>query len=118
MTGILPKTARSDETEPSAEPDWTRLLFARADPDAERRACEAMALSVDHTLHMACALTKSGRPVDLGGLENWIGRLTASALDLEPADGRQIRQILIKLVGRIDRLDHAIRSRAPPKGGN
>jgi hypothetical protein len=91
--------------------DLATLLFTRADPDAERNAATAMAESVARTLRMAASLAETGRTIDIGGLENWVGRLVARSLDLEPADGRRLRPILISLLADLDRLEHKIRSR-------
>ncbi len=91
--------------------DLAKLLFARADPDAERNAALAMAGSVQRTLRIATSLAESGRRIDIAGLENWMGRLTARVLDLEPEDGRAVRPVLIGLLGDLDRLEHAVRAR-------
>ncbi len=96
--------------------DLATLLFTRADPDAERNAATAMAASVTRTLRMAATLAEAGRKIDITGLENWVGRLVARTLDLEPADGRLLRPTLISLLADLDRLEHMVRSRMPEAG--
>jgi hypothetical protein len=93
--------------------DLATLLFTRADPDAERNAAMAMAASVARTLRMAASLAGSGRSIDIIGLDNWVGRLAARALDLDPPDARSLRPALLSLLGDLDRLEHAVRTRMP-----
>jgi hypothetical protein len=67
-----------------------------------------MAEAAGRTLDVSAALAIAGRTIDLGGLDNWIGRLTASCLDLEPVDGRRIRPILAGLLRRLDKLEQVV----------
>jgi len=94
---------------PSHE-DLATLLFARADPGAEVRAAVAMAASVARTLRMAMALATAGRTIDLGGLDNWVGRLVARSLDLDPPEGRTLRPVLWALLGDLERLERIVRA--------
>ncbi len=107
----------TDPTKSVDTTDWTRLLLARSNPDAERLAAEAMALSVAGMLQVAFGLASSGRPIDLSGLSNHFGRLAAGILDLEIEQGRLLRPALIDLLSGLDRLEHVLRSRAPPGVG-
>jgi hypothetical protein len=99
-------TARAET--PTA--DWVERFFARSHPGAEFDAAHALAQSAERTLHVSIALARGGRAIDLSGLENWIGRLTASALDLEPGDGRRIRPALVVLLQCLDTLEEIVRS--------
>jgi hypothetical protein len=101
-------------TGPSDPAEWTRLLFARANPRAELDAVEALATSALRTLDLSRAFANAGRMIDLAGLESSIGRLTAGILDLDPADGRKMRPALIGLRDSLDRLEHAVVSQGPP----
>lgn len=103
-----PGTADSDAPARPPEPDWVAAFFARANPDAEFDACSAMAQSAGQTLEMSLTLARSGRAIDLAGLDNWIGRLTAAALDLEPADGRRMQPTLSGLLRSLDALEREI----------
>lgn len=94
--------------------DWVDAFFARRDPDAERKAAETLVQSVDQMVRVANAITQTGRPVNLNGLENCVGRLTASVLDLDPPQGRLLRPALEVLVRNLNKLEHSTRSRAPP----
>lgn len=87
---------------------WVEAFFARANPNAEFEAAGAMAEAVARTLEVSTTLAMAGRTIDLGGLENWIGRLTASSLDLDPADGRRMRPALVGLLRRLDKLEQAM----------
>jgi hypothetical protein len=92
---------------------WTRLLFQRADPKLALRAAQAMAQTIDRTLGVAGALAQTGRTVDLTGLEELIGRLTAAAIDLDDDDRRQIQPTLNGLLHSVARLENALH---PPRG--
>ena len=63
------------------------------------------------TIALATALTKSGRQVDLAGLEHAVGVLCAKALDLMPQEGRALRPALLDLLQALDTLIAAM----PPK---
>ena len=101
-----------------AEPgpqDWTRAFFPPCRNDAAVAAAESLAQSAERMLRLAQALAQTGRRIELSGLEHWVGRLTASALDLDPIDGRRLRPALIGLLDGLDRLEHTITNRAPPE---
>lgn len=91
-----------------------QAFFARANPDAEFAACSAMAQAVRRTLEVSSALASAGRAIDLASLDNWIGRLTASALDLDPADGRRMRPALAGLLRNLDALEQQIALSSAP----
>lgn len=92
--------------------DWVQAFFARANPDAEFEACSALAQAAARTIHVSHALASAGRALDLAGLDNWVGRLTASALDLEPADGRRLCPALASLLCSLDALEQQIAPRS------
>ena len=94
--------------------DWTQASFARAQPDAAFEAARALAASAERTLNLSHVFAESGRQIDLTGLDLWIGRLTASVLDLDPQDGQRMRPVLECLLAGLDRLEHAVTTRAPP----
>jgi hypothetical protein len=75
----------------------------RLDADALIQA-EAAADGATATLRLAAALATAGRAIDLGGLDNEIGRLCAGLLDLPPEAGRRMRPRLIALLAELDRL--------------
>ncbi len=115
MTRRLHPSCTSDELTTAAEfaADWTRLLFQRASPGLALQSAQAMALSVDRTLGVARALAQSGRRVDLAGLEELIGRLTAAAIDLDDTDRREIEPALSGLLRSLAALELALH---PPLG--
>ena len=65
------------------------------------------------TLRLAQALAESGEHVDLAGLDDQIGQLCATALDLPYAAGRQLRADMILLAGQAEALSAALRARVP-----
>ena len=79
--------------------------------DPSSQAAE-MADAARGTLRVARALVESRRPVDLGGLQNAIGRLCAAVFDLEPADGRRLRPHLEAVLAELDALEAALRMSA------
>lgn len=96
------------------ERDWVQAFFARANPDAEFDACSALAQASARTLQVSLTLAGAGRAIDLTGLDNCIGRLTASALDLDLADGRRIRPALAGLLRSLDALELQIAPASAP----
>jgi hypothetical protein len=110
MTRAQPPPTVSDELSAASEQaaDWVRLLFQRANPKAALHAAQTLAQSAERTLQLACVLAQSGRAVDLSGLEEQIGRLTAAAIDLEDEDRRQMQPILGMLLHRLASLEHAL----------
>ena len=113
-----PATGASPSPSATADPgpqDWTAAFFPACNNDAARAAAEALAHSAGRILHLAQALARTGRSIDLSGLEHWVGRLTASALDLDPIDGRRLRPALIGLLDGLDRREHTVTGRAPPE---
>jgi len=63
------------------------------------------------TIAVATAPTKSGRRVDLAGLDQSVGVLCAKTLDLMPDEGRKLRASLLDLLRALDALIAAV----PPK---
>lgn len=88
--------------------DWVGLLFRRANPQAALQAAQALARSVEHTLALAGVLARSGRAVDLAGLEDLIGRLTAAAIDLDDSDRVQMQPVLSGLLHSLASLERAL----------
>jgi len=105
----------ADASADSRRADWTRAFFPSQSAATQIDAAERRLCAVQRTLQIAQVLAQSDRPVDLSGLEDWVGRLTASVLDLEPIDGRRMRPALIGLLSGLDRLQHTVTSRAPPQ---
>ncbi len=81
-----------------------------SDPQTQAAAMADAALG---TLRGARALVEARRPVDLGGLQNAIGRLCAAVLDLEPEQGRTQRPLLIAVLAEVNALETALRGAAP-----
>lgn len=75
-----------------------------------------MAEAARGTLRLARALVKSRRSVDLGGLQDQVGRLCAACLDLPPAQGRALRAELVTVLAELDALSVAIRAAADARG--
>lgn len=94
---------------PVSGPD---LVPSRATPLDRARD---LAVSLGGTLRLAQALAVAGRRIDLGGLEGPIGLLCAKSLDLPPEEGRQMRILLIELLGQVDALSETMRA---PRGGD
>ena len=67
-----------------------------------------MAAAAQRLLRTSRAFAEAGRPIDLTGLQLCIGRITASALDLDPDDGRRLRPALEGLLIDLDRLQAAL----------
>jgi hypothetical protein len=111
---IGPSPPLSAPAEPGPQ-DWTSAFFPACNNDAAVAAAEALAQSAERILQFAQALAQTGRSIELSGLEHWVGRLTASALDLDPIDGRRLRPALIGLLDGLDRLEHTVTGRAPPE---
>ena len=60
-------------------------------------------------LRLAEGIAAAGRPVDLAGLEDRLGRICAQALDLPPAEGAGVRAELVALLAALDALALALR---------
>jgi len=73
----------------------------------------AFADKLSGTIAIAAALARSGREVDLAGLENGIGLLCAKALDRGAGCDDALRQRLVELREEIDRLLAVLRERRP-----
>ena len=101
-----------------AAADWTQAAFAQNNPQAPLRSLIALTEQAARTLSMARALAESGRHVDISGLDQLIGRLTASTLDLDDADRPEMRLLLIGLLENLDALEQVLHEAAPMFGGN
>ena len=66
------------------------------------------ATAVTGLLRMARVLAESGRPIDLTGLEQEVGRLCAASLDLAPAEGRAMRAELAAVLAELDALSACV----------
>jgi len=83
--------------------------------DAPRvAATRARAQSLLATLRLACTLVEAGRPVDLAGLNDQVGRLCATAMDLPSEQGLSLRDDLITLRAAADALHTALQDHPPP----
>jgi hypothetical protein len=83
--------------------------------DAPRvAATRARAQSLLATLRLACTPVEAGRAIDLAGLNDQVGRLCATAMDLPPEQGFLLRDDLITLRGAADALHTALRDHPPP----
>lgn len=81
--------------------------FTAADLAANEAQVQANALS--GILRIARALAEQGRPVDLAGLDERIGRLCTFALNLPAEPGRALRPVLAHLLAELDGLAAALR---------
>jgi hypothetical protein len=79
-------------------------------------AVRALAEDLTKIVGLACALTESGRAIDLTGLERQVGLLCAQSLDLPPDEGRRVRPRLLALSGSMEVLSRALTARAAPSG--
>lgn len=62
-------------------------------------------------LRLAEGIAAAGRPIDLSGLDNTLGRICAQALDLPPEQGARLRPAMAALVSDLDLLSQALRRR-------
>lgn len=60
-------------------------------------------------IRLAEGIAAAGRPIDLEGLDDTVGRICAQALDLPPEAGVRLRPGLAALVAALDRLSVALR---------
>ncbi len=74
-----------------------------------------LAAAAERLLAVARAFAEAGRPVDLTGLQLWIGRLTAGALDLTVENGRLLCPALDSLLMSLDRLQAAVVAATPER---
>ncbi len=94
----------SSESKRDCESIETDRVVARAE------ACAAV-------LRLARGLAAERRTLDLAGLDNEIGRLCASALDLSPGSKRDTLPKLADVLREIDALGETLRNQRPPHGG-
>ena len=98
---------------PSPWPDWFAVHGFGAAEETAFNAARELCASAERLFRTARVFAEARRPIDLSGLQLWIGRLTASALDLDPAYGRRLRPHLEALLIDLDRLQLAIEAGAP-----
>ena len=87
---------------------------AAAEPPSPAERATLAAEAVVGTLRMANALARSHCRIDLAGLDQEIGRLCATALDLPPAEGQALRPLLVDVLAELDALSAGLA--APPAG--
>ncbi len=68
------------------------------------------------TLRVAAGLVRSGRPIDLAGLQEQVGVLCAQALDLPHGEGRAAIPALNALGSELAGLEAALRDNSPGAG--
>lgn len=73
-----------------------------------------LAHGLAHTLAVARALVRSGRDVDLSGLQDGVGLLCAKTLDMGPEQARGMLPALYALLHAFESLDSALRESATP----
>ena len=73
----------------------TGLSETEAFPDVPMERIRSLAASLLGTIEVARTLAKSGRKLDLTGLDTHVGLLCAKALDLSPDEGRAFREQLV-----------------------
>jgi hypothetical protein len=106
MTRITTAPSKTFQAEPilRQDPDWVRQFFAQTNPNAAFESATTMAASVARLISVSGALVKSGRVIELDGLNNAVGRLTAAILDLDPHEGARLKPTLIALLRALDEL--------------
>ncbi len=77
----------------------------------------AMADAACGVLRMARSLVQSRRTIDLGGLQDSVGRLCAATFDLPYDEGRAIRPKLAAVLAELDALETALHMAAGPGQG-
>ena len=80
-------------------------------PQSPLDAVRALAEQLTRTVTAAAELLRTGRHVDLAGLDSAIGVLCARSLDLPPDEGRRVRPWLVGLSGGIEGLSQALAAR-------
>ena len=97
---------------PSPWPDWFAVHGFGAAEEAAFDAARELCASAQRLFGAVRVFAEAGRPVDLSDLQLRIGRLTASALDLDPQYGRRLRPHLEALLIDLDHLQLAIEAGA------
>jgi hypothetical protein len=81
--------------------------------DVERRQrLTQLAERLARSMALSRALARSGRTVDLRGIDDGVGQLCAQALDLPADEGRRLLPVLHELLGQVDALTTALRGGA------
>ncbi len=75
-----------------------------------------LAERINRTLGVARALAKSGRALDLTGIEDGVGVLCAQTLDLPAGGAREMLPALREVLAQVDMLSMALRREAPGCG--
>ncbi|MGI4977529.1 MAG: hypothetical protein ACRYG6_11360 [Janthinobacterium lividum] len=89
-------------------------IFPVADRSADQRAADAarhLGAQLIATLSTARILVESGREVDLSGAQDSVGQLCARILDLPPANGRELLDVLQAVQAEVDRTTAALELR-------
>lgn len=87
------------------------LQFDTAKSDRARLAqIREMALGLSRMMELALILARSGRKIDLAGLDRSIGPLCAQALDLPPELGRELVPVLQQQIAALDQITELIKS--------
>ena len=76
-------------------------------------AVRELAEDLTNVVGVARTLVESGRLIDLTGLTDQVGLLCATALDLQPDEGRRMRPKLIALSESFEALMRALQKAAP-----
>jgi hypothetical protein len=77
-------------------------------PEEKARLLGEMALRLMRTIGVARALVRSGRTLDLRGIEDGVGLLCAQVLDLPPEQGRTLLARLQDVLADVDALASAL----------
>lgn len=103
-----------DMVSPGACRSFGRLVSDPTGSPTQRDVVRSCLEQIGLTVDIARRLVEAGRQVDLVGLDGQMGFVCAQALDLPPDDGRDLRPVLIELLGAVDTLAGALGARAPP----
>ncbi len=83
-------------------------------PEEALAVARAEAAALTGTLTVARVLVGQRRSVDLAGLDGLVGRLCARALDLSPAEGREMRSTLCALLAEVEALSEMLATTPAP----
>ena len=84
------------------------LVRAVEDPPEKQRQLHELASRLLRTIGVARALVRSGRTLNLDGMDDGVGLLCAQALDLPPADGQAMLPQLRDVLASVDELTAAL----------
>lgn len=87
----------------------------RTDPSLARVASLRSFLEdLENAAAIATTLVRDGHLIDLDGFDVQVGLLCAKALDLPTEQGRLMRPDLLRLCGRLETLDAALKASVVP----